>query len=40
MGADKSAKNIPNAPQIYLLKFSAQAQKLGISMKKGSIGHP
>ena len=32
MIADKSAENAP--------KFSAQAQKFGISMKKGFIGPP
>ena len=27
-------------PKMYLLKLSAQAQKFGISMKKGFIGRP
>jgi hypothetical protein len=40
MGADKSAKNTPNASKIYLPKLSAQVQKFGILMKKGFIGHP
>ena len=34
-GADQSADNTPNTP-----KLSAQAQKLGISMKKGFMGRP
>ena len=38
MGADKSAENNPECPKIYLPKFSAQAQKFGISMKKGLLG--
>jgi hypothetical protein len=38
MGADKLFKNA--CPKIYLSKLSAQAQKFGISMKKGFIGHP
>jgi hypothetical protein len=29
-----------NIPQIYLPNLSAQAQKFGISMKKGFIGRP
>ena len=33
MGADKSAKNTPNAPP----KLFAQAQKFGILMKKRSV---
>ena len=42
MGADKSAENTPNAPtNIYVVpKFSVQAQKFGILMKKGFIGRP
>ena len=36
MGADK----YPKYPKIYLPKLSAQAQKFGISMKKGFIGSP
>ena len=35
MGADKSGK-IPQMPQ----NLSAQAQKFGISMKKGFVGRP
>ena len=35
MGAEKSPEN---TPKIYLPKLSAQAQKFGISMKKGFIG--
>ena len=31
---------IPLMPQIYLPNLSAQAQKFGISMKKGFIGRP
>ena len=40
MGADKLAKNTPNAecPKICLPKLSAQDQKFWISMKKGLIG--
>jgi hypothetical protein len=38
MGADKLFKNA--CPKIYLSKLSAQAQKFGISMKKGFIGRP
>ena len=34
MGAEKSAKNTPKCPQIYLPKLSTQAQTFGISMKK------
>ena len=37
MGADKSAKNTPKCPKIYLPKLSAQSQNFGISMKKGFI---
>jgi hypothetical protein len=42
MVADKSAENTPNGkcPKIYLPKLFAQAQKFGISMKKGFIGRP
>ena len=40
MGADKSDENTPKCPKIYLPKLSAQAQKCGISMKKGFIGRP
>ena len=40
MGADSPAENTPNATKIYLTKLSAQAQKFGISMKKGFIGSP
>ena len=40
MGVDSLAKNTPNAPKIYLPNLSAQAQKFGISMKKGFIGRP
>ena len=36
MAADKSTKNT----KIYLPKLSSQAQKFGISMKKGFIGCP
>ena len=39
MGADKLFQNTTNDP-IYLPKLSAQAQKFGILMKKGFIGHP
>ena len=47
MGADKSAKNITNAPigqkyhkcpKIYLPKLSVKFQKFWILMKKGFIG--
>ena len=31
---------IPQMPQMYLPKLSAQAQKFGISMKNGFIGRP
>ena len=31
---------IPQMPKIYLPKLPAQAQKFGISMKKGFIGRP
>ena len=34
MGADKSAENTPNVPKFVC----PQAQKFGISMKKGFIG--
>ena len=30
----------PKCPKMYLPNFSALAQKFGISMKKGFIGHP
>ena len=41
MGADRSAENTANSPEfIYLPYLSAQAQKLGISMKKGFNGRP
>ena len=40
MGADKLTEKYPKFPKIYLPKFSAQAQKFVISMKKGFIGHP
>ena len=36
MGADKSIEST----EIYLPKLSVQAQKFGISMKKGFIGRP
>ena len=39
-GAYKLAEKYPKCPKIYLLKLSAQAQKFGISMKKGFIGRP
>ena len=38
IGADKSAENTPNAPN--LCKLSAQAQKFEILMKKGFNGRP
>ena len=31
---------ITKCPKIYLPKVSAQAQKFGVSMKEGFIGHP
>ena len=40
MGADKSFKNTPKCPKIYLPKLSVQAQKFEISMKSGFIGRP
>ena len=40
MGADSLAENTPNVPKIYLPNLSAQAQKFGISMKKGIIVRP
>ena len=40
MGADKSVENNPKCSKIYLPQLSAQAQKFGISMKKGFIGRP
>ena len=41
MGADKLAENTyPKYPKTYLPKLCAQAQKFGISMKKGFIGRP
>ena len=40
MGADQLAENTPKFPKTYLPKLSAQAQKFGILMKKGFIGHP
>ena len=41
VGADKAAENTPNAPKFtYLPNLCSQAQKFGISMKKGFIGHP
>ena len=39
MGADNSAENT-QMPKIYPPNFSAKAQKFGILMKKGFIGHP
>jgi len=39
MGADNLAKNT-QMPKIYPPNFSAKAQKFGILMKKGFIGHP
>ena len=38
MGADKSVENHPKWSKIYLPKLSDQAQKFGISIKKGFIG--
>ena len=35
MGADELAENTPKCPKTYLPKLSTQAQKFGISMKKG-----
>ena len=40
MFADKLAENTLKCPKIYLSKLSAQAEKFGISMKKGSILRP
>ena len=37
MGADELAEN---TPKFIIPKLSAQAQKFGISMKKGFIGRP
>ena len=38
MGADKSAENTPNAPNLH--KLSAQAQKFEILIKQGFFGRP
>ena len=40
MGANKLAENTQNSPKTYLPKLFAQAQKIGISMKKAFIGRP
>ena len=40
MNADKLFESTPNTPEFYLPKLSNQAQKFGILMKKGFIGHP
>ena len=40
MGADKLAKNNPNAPKCICPNCLQKAQKFGISMKKGFIGRP
>ena len=38
MGADKSAKDTPKCPKLYLPKLSAQAKSLGFGWKKASLG--
>ena len=40
MDADKLAEKYPKCPKIYLCNLAAEAQKFGISMKKGFIGRP
>ena len=37
---DSLAEKYPKCPKIYLPNLSAQAQKFGISMKKGFIWRP
>ena len=40
MDGDKLFENTPKCSKIYLPKLSAQAQKFGISIKKGFIWRP